>query len=484
MRIPTKATEIARPFEGYMTVRRYAMELRADDSDMPQATHCNVLSGPGHNVALVAVVLMHPDGKLEVALKAGDTRPARVLRGEPYVKVGAVGGRLDKPGADAAAIARAEVTEELGATVVDGGLVPLGEVALPTMPGESSEADRYFLALSRFAGDARPKGDGEGLELPGLMRPLRLSVKELLAACDDGRVGEGSRVRTAYARAFDRLGYLPALDRYVFDLPESLRSRFSTLGLADPVDLRKLGESHPASATSAPETEASKVDDVKLLDRVNTHLEEGALLVNARVAHAVRKDGGLVTVGAPFRIQFLHVPYDRVKLAVWAKDEARGPLVLMESVERLPMAIKGLEMKDEFEGKELDELNREDVLEARMHVGVEHRRDVIEGLGEHAAEAIMMARGLSGEPKRLGASVDASPGQSDLRYHFFEVEVPLAVADKRFVPLADALKKIRAGGHGDTHTEALLLRLAAHAGWIPNLGMSVKAAEEALAEKV
>lgn len=482
MRIPTKATEIARPFHGYMTVRRYAMELRADDSDMPQASHCNVLSGPGHNVALVAVLLMHPDGKLEVVLKAGDTRPARVLRGEPYVKLGAVGGRLDKTGKDAAAIARAEVTEEIGATVVDGGLVPLGEMALPTMPGESSEADRYFVALSKLAA-AAPQGDGDGLELPGLMRPKRLSVAEAIASCDDGRVGEGARVRVAYGRAFDRLGYLPALDRYVFDLPESLKKRFTTLGLGDPVDLRSMGSAHPATPAPAT-TEASQVNDVKLLDRVNTHLEEGALLVNARVAHAIRKDGALATLGDPFRIQFLHVPYDRVKLAVWAKDEARGPLVLMEPVERMPMAVKGMQMREEFDGKEHDELNRNDVLEARMHVGVEHRRDVIEGLSEHAAEAIMMARGLSGEPKRLGASVDASPGQSDLRYHFFHVEVPLAVADKRFVPIAEFLEQCRAKGHGDAATEALLLRLAAHTEWLPNLGMSVKAAKEALAEKV
>lgn len=479
MRIPTKATEIAQPFTGYMTVRRYAMELHADDSDMPQATHCNVLSGPGHNVAIVAVLLMHEDGKLEVALKAGDTRPARVLRGEPYVKLGAVGGRLDKPDKDAAAIARAEVTEEIGATVVDGGFVALGETALPTMPGESSEADRYFVALSRFASGAAPSGDGEGLELPGLMRPARLSVADLIASADDGRVGEGARVRVAFGRAFDRLGYVPALDRYVFDLPEVLQKKYSTLGLGDPVDLRSLGGAHPALPEPAASPNA-QVNDVKLLDRVNTHLEEGALLVNARVAHAIRKDGALNTLGAPFRIQFLHVPYDRVKLLVWTKDEQRGPLVLMESVERLPMAVKGMELTDEFQGKERAELNRNDVLEARMHVGVEHRRDVIEGLAEHAAEAIMMARGLSGEPQRLGSSVDASPGQSDLRYHFFHVEVPPAVADKRFVPIADALTQCRAEGHGDASTEAALQRLAQHAQWLPNLGMSVEAAKAAL----
>lgn len=481
MRTPTKTTEIAEPFKGYLTVRRYAMELRADDSNMPQATHCNVLSAPGHNVSLVAVLLMHTDGRLEVVFKDGDTRPARVLRGEPYVKLGAVGGRLDQPNLDAAAVARHEVHEEIAATVVDGGLVPLGEMAAATMPAESSEADRYFLALSHFdKGVSAPKGDGGGMELPGLIRPARLSVADAIAAMDDGRVGEGARARTAYGRAFDRLGYIPALDRYVFDLPEALNKRYDTLGLGQPVDLRKLGESHPASPPSPPDNPARQVNDVKLLDRVNTHLEEAALLVNARVAHAARKDGELRTVGAPFRIQFLHLPYDRVKLAVWVNDQSKGPRVLMESLERLPMAVKGANLREEFEGKEHAALNRLDLLEARMHVGVEHRRDVIEGLAEHAAEAIIMARGLAGAPKKLGSSVDASPGQSDLRYHLYHLEVPPGVADSRFIPLADALRACRQDGQGDTTTEALLLRLAAHAGWLPTLGMSVKAAQEAI----
>jgi 8-oxo-dGTP pyrophosphatase MutT (NUDIX family) len=482
VRTPTKAIKISEAFTGYMRVRRYALELSQEDSGLPQASACNVLSAPGHNVSLVAVLLMHPDGRLEAVLKAGDARPARVLRGEPYVKLGAVGGRWDAPGDDPATVARREVHEELGAQVVDGGLVPLGEHALPTMPGESTECDRYFVALSRLPAGVAPQGDGGGMELPGLIRPARLPLVELFTAEREGKIGEAGRVRVAYVRALDRLGYIPALGKYIFELPESLQKRYDTLGLGAQVDLRKLGEAHPAAAAPAAQTEAAQINDVKLLDRVNTHLEEAALLVNARVAHAVRKDGGLRIVGRPFRIQFLHVPYDRVKLAVWARDEARGPLVLMEAVERLPMAVKGMMLADEFTGKERAELGRLDLLEARMHVGVEHRRDVIESLAEHAAEAILMARGLAGEPKRLGSSVDASPGQSDLRYHYFHLEVPLGMVDSRFIPLAQAIRNCRAEGHGDANTEALLTRLAEQAGWLPTLGMSVAAAKAAADE--
>lgn len=480
MRTPTTTTEIARPFEGYLTVRRYAMMLKADGTDMPQATHCNVLSGPGHNVSLVAVLLMRPDGRFEVVLKAGDTRPARVLRGEPYVKMGTVGGRLDQPKLDAAAVARHEVQEELGATVVDGGLVPLGDMAVATMPAESSEADMYFVALARFDKDAAmPQGDGGGMELVGLMRPIRLSVQDALRAMDEGKVGEGGRARTVHGRAFDRLGYIPALDRYVFDLPEALKTRFDTLGLGQAVDLRHIGEEHAVQPPPTP-AKAGSVNDVKLLDRVNTHLEEAALLVNARVSHAVRKNGDLTTVGDAFRVQFLHLPYDRVKLVVWTRDEKGGPKVLMEPTERLPMAIKNLNLTDEFEGKEHTKLNRMDLLESRMHVGVEHRRDVIVGLAEHAAEAIMMAHGLAGTPTRIGGSVDASPGQSDMRYHLFQVEVPAGVADQRFVPIAEAFKLCRRDGQADATSEALLLRLADHAEWIPTLDMSIEDAKKAL----
>ena len=91
------------PFSAYMRLARYRIGARV----------APVLSGPGHDVALVAALTLDPAGRPVVILKGGDTRPARVLRGEPYVKIGCIGGRLDHPGMAASAIAALEVEEEV-----------------------------------------------------------------------------------------------------------------------------------------------------------------------------------------------------------------------------------------------------------------------------------------------------------------------------------------------------------------------------------
>lgn len=479
MRTVKCAIQVAEPFSGYVRMRRYALSLTDDTTPMPHAAHCNVLSAPGHDVALVATLTLDENGTLRPVLKAGDTRPARVLRGEPYVKLGTVGGRLDHAGESPKDIAAREVVEEIGGRVVDGSLLTLGERPAPTMPAESTEADFYFASLVRFEAGLHPQGDGGGLELSGLLSPHLMSCQEFLRVADNGQVGEGGRARVGYARAFDKVGFVPILNRFVFDLPPELRDRFDTLGLGEPVDVRKLGGSVGRPPPANPLGREDEVNDVKLFDRVNTHLEESALLVDARVAHAIRTEAGLSIVGTPFRIQFLHVPYDRVKLLVYARDPERGPLVMLEAIERLPMAVKGLALQDECVNKPDPRLARLDVLEARMHIGAEHRSEVISSLAEHAAEAILMARSIKGEARRLGASFDASPGQSDLRYHLFGVEVPLRAVDGRFVGLSDALAAVRRG-EGDVGTEAILLRLADDLGWVPTLKMSRADAEAKL----
>ena len=479
MRTAVRAVKVAEPFAGYMRVRRFAVWIADDETPVPQAAQCNVLSAPGHDVVLVAALALDEQNRLRAILKAGDTRPARVLRGEPYVKLGTVGGRLDHSGEPPANVAKREVIEEIGGKVIDGSLYGLGDKPAPTMPSESTEADRFYTALVRFEEGLGPKGDGGGLELPGLMVPRLLGCQDFLRAVDQGRVGEGARARVGYARAFDKLGFIPSLDRFIYDLPPEIRERFDSLGMGAPVDLRHLGGPVGEPAAASPVARESEVNDVKLLDRVNTHLEEASLLVDARVAHAIRTEDGLVTVGSPFRIQFLHVPYDRVKLAVYANDPERGPVVLLEPIERLPLAIKGLALDGECPGEADTRLARLDVLEAKMHIGSEHRAHVIESLAEHAAEAIVGARSISSAPRRLGSSFDASPGQSDLRYHLFAVEVPLKTVDRRFVPLSDALAAVRAG-EGDAGTEAILLRLADDLDWIPGLRMSRSEVESKL----
>jgi len=80
----------------------------------------------------------------------------------------------------------------------------------------------------------------------------------------------------------------------------------------------------------------------------------------------------------------------------------------------------------------------------------------------------------------LGKPVFASAGQSDLRYHFYAAHVEKPRGNGSFMPLAEALRRCRAEGDGDAHTEALLLRLASKLGWIPSLGMTVPEARRVM----
>jgi hypothetical protein len=68
------------PFSAYMRLARYRIGARV----------APVLSGPGHDVALVAALTLDPAGRPVVILKGGDTRPARVLRGEAAVEAAAL----------------------------------------------------------------------------------------------------------------------------------------------------------------------------------------------------------------------------------------------------------------------------------------------------------------------------------------------------------------------------------------------------------
>src|SRR5207248_7192298 len=105
-----------------------------------------------------------------------------------------------------------------------------------------------------------------------------------------------------------------------------------------------------------------------------------------------------------------------------------------------------------------------------------------EGIQQEAAKrALEIASELvpGAKVEALSAPSYASPGQADLQYHFLAAQVPKSSGGE-FVTLAEALERCRSRGAGDANTEALLLRLADHLGWIPQLGMSVEQAKSAL----
>ena len=469
------ARQIAAPFESFMKVRTFEVDIARPGQAQVETVVCHALSGPGHNCSIAAPLMLDEHGLPRPVLKAGDTRAARTLRGEAYVKIGLIGGRWDKVGADAEAIGIDEIAEEIGADMVKGGYLPLGDKLVPTMPHESTEADRYFAAIVRVDADDKATGDMSGMEVVGLMKPQAMTVQSALQAMDDGSIGEGARARVAYGRALDKIGFIPELAAYVHDLPGALKKRFSTLGLGAPRDPRQLPAEIEADqgghgAPPAPHEKAAEVDGVKFVSRDDVPIDGSTVMLDAETAH-LAKD---TQVGGAFQNQILHVGYDRAKVVTFHDDPVQGPMVRLRPTPRPVMAAKGLAMDDERSYKD------ENV--ALLALDVDELAVDLEGaVGTAAADAVdgavtdRFSSGSGGAISRLGAPCDASPGQSDLRYHFYvnQVDAPPAGAEKsEFIRLADAIELCR-GGEGDAATEAALLRLATRQRWLPQLGMSV-----------
>ena len=228
-------------FKSFMKVDRLRLDVeRPGAAGAPptiEPVTVAALRGPGDNCTMVVPVVLAADGRPSVVVKAGSTRAAAELR-EPgrYVMLGMVGGRWDKSiGADAAGIAKkigiAELAEEIGATAVKGGAFTLGDRLTATMPSISTEADLAVGVLARVSADATPTGDHSGMEVVGLMKPVALEPRDALARSRRGELGEGARFEAYTRRFLDKLGFVPELDAYVFDLPPALRKAFDTRGL-------------------------------------------------------------------------------------------------------------------------------------------------------------------------------------------------------------------------------------------------------------
>lgn len=435
-------------FAGYMRLRTGWATFR--DRGKESTQRGVVLSGPGHDVVIIAAVMIDLEGRPHLVFKGGDTRPARTLRGEPYLKIGSIGGRLDHQGVGSSATAILELAEETGAEVQADLLFPLSTAPSPTMPQHSTEADHYYAAIVRFPEGTRPAGDGGGMELSELLRPIAFPAAEGLRGIDRGVIGEGARARVVATRALSALGYLPALGCWRSELPERLRGRFDPLGLEGSASVAL-----PRAQVNLPTPSSdTKVVGCHLEDEQSIDAGEGLIFRNAWASHL--GPGGEV-VGRPYRIQFLHVPYDLAKVVRYAKDPIYGARVALQRRPRVPLAVKALALQAELQGALVRPLPL-DVDEASVPAA------------EPNSVESALASALPGAAlERLGATADASPGQSDLRYHFYAQEIT-STAD--LVPLAEAIRLFRQG-EGDAAAECALYRLADRLGYVPELGAFV-----------
>ncbi|MBK7861027.1 MAG: hypothetical protein IPJ65_20955 [Archangiaceae bacterium] len=485
-RVRAEAEVGPRVFDRWLKVDQVTVTLQR--GGLTERQRLNVLVRPGHDSTHVATLRLHGKGAPTVVYKDGDTRPAAALRGTPYVATGIIAGALDHHDVDPEATALMEIAEEVGGEPL-GRLVALGApmATMPVTDGDldtaSTESDHYFVGVLSDR-QSEIHGDGFGLELPGLLKPLELSIADAMKQLDAGAFRENARARVALSRALDKAGFVPQLNAWVRDLPPALQGRFDNLGLGEPYDPRKakkpaaMPPEPDASPAAPPAMEnmqlAPKVNAVDLGDVALTPLGPGAEMLDSHVRHlAPDAAGKAVPVGRAMPMQSLHTDFDRLKLACYVVDHKRGPLVRLSTVER-PLRIAKAALTGEPSS-----LTTQDVADVKVplprvklaHGKVQGAQDL---QARAAALAVRQAQALlpGAKVETLSAASYASPGQADLQYHFLAARLA-RTSDADFVPLSEALRRCRAGAAGDANTEALLLRLADHLGWVPQLEMSV-----------
>ncbi len=477
-------------FQKYMSAERYTLRVKGSDGKA-KAREVLSIDGPGQgpmrgDVAVFAAIALAPDGRPLSVLKAGDTRAGRVARGDDYVKVGFIAGRMDKADKSPLEIAMEEVTEEVGGTVLSWG--KLGDTPVPTMPGRvpddddgamsvgSRERDHVFGAVITVDPDYVPRGDGGGHEVAGLIQAHINTAEEAIEEMAAGKMSDGARAWNALRRQLDKSGYIPELSMYVQDMPPAVQQHFDTRGLGPAQDPRALLANAPApkktpppSAPAVVEAGAAEIDGVRAVSSSIVEVGAGAQVVDGTFEHLAGHGPAARPVGKPYPSQALAVPFDAAKTVVFYLDAARGPMVRFTDAERGNMGVKVAE-----DGAADAAYRAKDVSEFRVPVGDAQGEAALSAQARRAVTAGLDAVGWSGAAvKTLGASTDASAGQTDMRFHFFSAEVAPPPGGEGFVPLTDALTQIRAAGQGDAGAENALLRLARDLGYVPTLGMFV-----------
>ena len=211
-------------------------------------------------------------------------------------------------------------------------------------------------------------------------------------------------------------------------------------------------------ASRFPEPEArttleSQINHIVPVRRDEIPLGTDSRLVDASAKHAVNKNGVITELDGEFPSQYLKLAYDRAKVADYYLDSEAGPMIRLKSDARPALAF----------APDAPKVIRKDVTDVPIS-------------REESPES-QLPKGV----RKLGQPTGASPGQSDLYYHFYarESERPENPQQAGYVPLSDAIKMCRTGD-GDAHTEALCERLADDLEWIPNLNMSVESARSLL----
>ncbi len=225
-------TRTSRPDEGFLRLRRLLLRNHYDDGSVSRPYPCDVASR--RDVDAVTVVIHGPvvDGAVEVLLRAGVRAPVWLRRekdiahgGGPVTTiVETIAGVVEPDDAGPGGVERRaakEVEEEGGLHVAAGAVRALGGALFPS-PGVTDERVHFRRVEADLVPRTQARGDGSVMEEVG--EAVVLPLREAIRRCRSGEIPD-MKTEVALLRLADALGYVPALDRFVDELPADLAAR-------------------------------------------------------------------------------------------------------------------------------------------------------------------------------------------------------------------------------------------------------------------
>jgi ADP-ribose pyrophosphatase len=226
----------SRPDEGFLRVRRLMLRNTYADGTRSEPYACDVVSrrrtdavavvlhdgGDGGSPRVLLRLCVRPPVTLRRELTVFHEERAHLLLAE--IVAGVLEDTDDRPGG-VEARAAIESEEEAGLSVDPAEVQRLGAPLFPS-PGITDEKVHLRACRAPLERRGPARGDGSPMEHGGDV--WLLPLREAIRLCREGTIPD-MKTEVALLRLADHLGYVPALDRFVGDLPEDLRRRAEAL---------------------------------------------------------------------------------------------------------------------------------------------------------------------------------------------------------------------------------------------------------------
>lgn len=239
MEIVDDRTATARCDQGFLKLRRLVLKNVYSDGAESAPYPCDVLERPGSD-AVVSVLYERVEGRVRVLLREAPRAPIYLRKDKRFVHpdpreyrsilevVAGLVEESDPPGIEGLRRrAAAEAHEEGGLEVREASLAPLGGETFAS-PGTTDE--KIYFCAAEAALDERGDPTGDGTVMEEWSRVHLFDLRDAILMCRDGRIPD-MKTEVAMLRLAEHVGYLPALDRYVSDLPVDLQEQYQPLGL-------------------------------------------------------------------------------------------------------------------------------------------------------------------------------------------------------------------------------------------------------------